>query len=418
MVGTIKARTGCAHAPPRAIRFAILSIMKIKVKPEDFIVEEITDLRPGEGDFGLYLLEKRGWNTVDLLKRLSRELRIPFSDLSYGGKKDRHALTRQLLTIKAQKAGGEEKGHIELSEDNYSLRFVGFVDRPMGPDLIRGNRFELTIRDLVKDEVHPALSGIELVSKVGFPNYFDDQRFGSFDTRQGFIAEKILKGHYNGALKIFLTHIRPEDRGEDKERKRFFFDHWRDWQACFEKAASVSERDTFGVLVKDPEGFVPVLQRVAREEMSLFFSAYQSSLWNDILRRVVKEKVRSVCVYPGIAGDYLFYTDPDPEAFRYLKGLEIPTPASGVTMPDALTEALYSEVLADNGMKPSLFNIRKIRQAFFKSTERAAIVVPEDMSFDVSADELYKGKQKMTLRFILPRGSYATMFIKRLFSRG
>ena len=391
--------------------------MKLKVKPEDFIVEEIADLVPARrGEFGLFLLEKKGWNTVDLLKRLSRELQIPFSDFSYGGKKDRHALTRQYVSVRKQEKEGRGLKRIEVHEADYSLGFVGHSHRPMGPDVIRGNRFEITVRDVAGEEVRSALSSIEAVGKTGYPNYFDDQRFGSFDTRQGFIAEKVLKGHYNGALKIYLTHIRAADKGGEKERRRFFFEHWGDWQACLERAETLPEREAFTILVKVPGGFVPALQKISGEEMSLFFSAYQSFLWNELLRRVVREKSSVLSSSPGVAGDYLFYADLAQEAFEYLWDLAIPTPASGTTMPDTSTQVLYADVLSERGIRPSLFNIRKIRQAFFKATERRAIVIPDERSAQSSADELYCDRQKIVLKFVLPRGSYATMFIKRLFS--
>ncbi len=390
--------------------------MKIKATPEDFIVDEMTDVVPVKsGDFGLFLLEKRGWNTVDLLRRLSRELDIPFSDFSYGGRKDRHALTQQHITIRRQRMG-RELGRIKVREADYSLGFIGYSERPMGPDLISGNRFAITIRDVSGEQVSSALSGIEAVGKTGYPNYFDDQRFGSFDTRQGFIAEKILKGHYNGALKVYLTHIRPADKGADKERRRFFFEHWSNWRVCLERAKTLPERDAFGILVKDPKAFVPALQKISGEEMSLFFSAYQSFLWNELLRRVVREKASVLSSSPGLAGDYLFYTDLAQETFEYLRNLAIPTPASGITMPDADTQALYVDVLSERGIRPSLFNLRKIRQAFFKATERMAIVIPDELSWESSPDELHLDRQKIVIKFFLPRGSYGTMFVKRLFS--
>ena len=397
----------------------ILSVMKIKVKPEDFVVEEIADVAPQKrGAFGLFLLEKRGWNTVDLLRRLSRALGIPFSDFSYGGRKDRHALTRQYVAVKAQRMRNGEPRRIEVREEDYSLSFIGSSERPMGPDLIKGNRFSVTIRDVTEEAAGSALNGIEAVGQTGYPNYYDDQRFGSFDTRQGFIAEKIVKGHYNGALKIYLTHIRAADKGADKDRRRFFFEHWGDWRTCLESAKTLSERDSFSILVKDPKGFVPALQKIPGEEMSLFFSAYQSFLWNEVLRRVVKEKASALRSSPGIAGDYLFYAGLTPEAFELLRTLAMPTPASGITMPDDLTQALYADVLSERGIRPSLFNIRKIRQAFFKATERMAVVIPDELSWEASVDELYRDRQKLVLKFVLPRGSYATMFVKRLFSGG
>ncbi len=151
--------------------------------------------------------------------------------------------------------------------------------------------------------------------------------------------------------------------------------------------------------------------------MSIFFSAYQSYLWNEILRRVINSIGNdSPSAYKGIAGDYLFYSRLDDKDYEYLSKLHIPTPASSVKMPDTLIKTLYSEVLLDTNLKASLFNIRKIRQAFFKGADRKAIIIPEDLSFDYSEDEIYRGKKKLTLKFFLPRGSYGTMLVKRLFN--
>ncbi|KAA0242759.1 MAG: tRNA pseudouridine(13) synthase TruD [Candidatus Brocadia sp. AMX2] len=88
-------------------------MIKVKVKPEDFIVEEVADLPlQKDGNFRVYLLRKRGWNTVDILKMLSRKFSIPHSYFSYGGKKDKYAFTSQYITIARQ---GDKKTTPPLS---------------------------------------------------------------------------------------------------------------------------------------------------------------------------------------------------------------------------------------------------------------------------------------------------------------
>ncbi|MFN3532858.1 MAG: tRNA pseudouridine(13) synthase TruD [Candidatus Brocadia sp.] len=468
-------------------------MLKIKVKPEDFIVEEVADLPlQKDGNFRVYLLKKRGWNTVDILKMLSRKFNIPYSCFSYGGKKDKYALTSQYITIARQTTHPSQgkvkktwimptnsefhtKGRYpiptKVDEENYSLSFVGLMDRPMGPDLINGNRFQIVVRNLTENELKSALGEIERVKKDGYPNYFDDQRFGSFDARQGFIAEKILKKHYNGALKIYFSSIHPEDSKEEKEHRKFFYENWGNWQACLKEATSKFEKEAFRYLMKHPKGFIPILQRISHEKMVLFFSAYQSHLWNELLRKIITavmssdiryQKLKSsgaeaphsvqhshnnVChaeqdkgsdstsrnhkiegwheqtclsvpglkISKGIAGDYLFYTQLDDKNKAYLSTLIIPMPASNIRMPDDFTKNLYAEVLKENDLKSPMFNIRKLRQAFFKGIERKAIVTPEDLSVDSAEDEIYQGKKRLILKFFLPRGCYGTMFIKRLF---
>ena len=431
-------------------------MIKIKVKPEDFVVEEVADISTSDtGNFCVYLLKKRGWNTVDVLKNLSKKLNLPSSDFSYGGKKDKYALTLQYITIGRQgykqttpsaptssQGGGEgriKKSWImrkdvqspsavnsaeikrlipmKLDKENYSLSFVGLMDRPMGPDLIKGNKFHIVVRNLTENELKLALSEIVCVKKDGYPNYFDDQRFGSFDGRQGFVAEKIIKKHYNGALKIYFSRIHPEDSKEEKEHRKFIYENWGNWQACITRAMSRFEKEAFSYLEKHPKGFVPILQRISHEEMVLFFSAYQSHLWNEVLRKIIRSiSANSLKISRGIAGDYLFYTRLDDKNKGYLSMLVIPMPASNIRMPDTFTETLYSEVLKENDITSPMFNIRKIRQAFFKGIERKAVVIPEELSVDYSDDEIYQGKKKLVLDFFLPRGCFGTIFIKRIFS--
>ena len=410
-------------------------MIKVKVQPEDFIVEEVADVPVSNtGDFCVYLLKKRGWNTIDVLKRLSKRFNIPFSDFSYGGRKDKYALTSQYITIARNSCKqipmnppqpsytkGEleeiDKGGVENIDKNYSISFVGFMDKPMVPNLIKGNRFHITVRKLTEDDLKSAFNEIECAKRDGYPNYFDDQRFGSLDDRQGFIAEKIIRKHYNGALKIYFTRFHPADSKEEKEHKKFLYENWGNWELCLGAAKSRFEKESFAYLKKRPKDFIPILQRIPHEEMSLFFSAYQSHLWNEILRKIIQSVGNSnLKFYKGIAGNYLFYTHLDDKNKEYLNRLVIPMPASNIRMPDTFTETLYSEVLKENNIKPPMFNIRKIRQAFFKGVERKATIIPEDLSVDYSDDEFYHGKKKLTLKFFLPRGCFGTIFIKRIFT--
>src|SRR5262249_60387808 len=74
--------------------------MKLKQLPEDFQVEELTDMAPsGQGPFALYRLEKRGWTTPDAVQLVRRRWRLELGRVSYGGLKDRHAPTAQYPTV-------------------------------------------------------------------------------------------------------------------------------------------------------------------------------------------------------------------------------------------------------------------------------------------------------------------------------
>ena len=385
--------------------------IKLKSQPSDFIVKEIASLPfHKHGEFSTYLLQKSGLNTIDVLKRISKDLDISLRDFSYGGRKDKHSVSSQYIAIRYPRLG-------HIKQPNYSLEFLGFMDRPMGPDLIKENQFNIVVRNLSDSDIEVAKNEIELVKNQGFSNYFDDQRFGSFDKEQGFIAEKILKGHFNGALKIYLTLKSSEDDKEERERKKSISAHWRDWSACFELARTRFEKIAFSFLEENPNGFLDLIDQIPQEELTTFFSAYQSFIWNEVLRRLLKEKLTGKCpIHPGVAGDYIFYRDLEREDIKYLEDLKIPTLAKNLEFKGALLSNIYNQVLADNGINRTLFNKLKIRRAYFKSFERSAVVKPENLSFKIGSDELSKSNNKLSLDFSLPRGSYATMLVKRLFN--
>jgi tRNA pseudouridine13 synthase len=388
--------------------------MKIKIKttPEDFKVKEIARLPlQKKGSFAVYLLEKRGWNTIDAINAVAEALKIPFKYFSYGGKKDRHAYTSQFIALEGPKPR-------EFVHDDIVLTFQGFMDRPMGPDLIDGNQFQLTVRKLSLEDAQAVVRECEEVKVSGFPNYFDDQRFGSYDPIQGFLAEKILVGHFNGAAKIAMTSVYSENSKEDRLRKDFFAEHWKDWGACASKAVTDFERDAFETLKKGEKGCLSVLNALPREELSMCFSAYQSFLWNETARAVIKEKAdASLTAVPGDAGEYLFYSKLSQDVLLYLEPLNIPTPAHNAKMPDDLTQGIYAKVLESRGVKKPMFNKMKIRRAFFKANDRALIVRPRDLAAQAIEDDRNSGQYKVVLTFTLPRGSYATMLIKRLFCK-
>lgn len=391
--------------------------MKIKAIPEDFIVEEIlgAPIR-AHGAFALYLLRKRNENTIDVLKCISRNLKVPLQDLSYGGRKDRHSLASQYIAVKGRRKLEEKGGEAKIKGRNYTLEFAGFLDRPMGPDLIQGNRFAVTVRSLADGPLQEALAEILKVREWGYPNYFDDQRFGSFDARLGFFAEKILKRHFNGALKNYLTHASSQDRKEDRERKDFFYKHWGQWPDCRKIAKTTFEKLSFSRLTEKPKDFISVLRKIPREEVSLFFSAYQAYLWNEVLRRTLLSRVKGpLAASKGAVGDYLFYRTLEPREFLYWQKLTIPTAASKMAHADGDVEKFTEEFFRENEIERPMFNITKIRQAYFKSTQRNAIVLPQGLACESQDDEMHAGRKKLILKFTLPTGSFATMLIKRIF---
>ncbi|MGB9601014.1 MAG: tRNA pseudouridine(13) synthase TruD, partial [Myxococcota bacterium] len=74
---------------------------KIKVKEDDFIVKEKYSIDISDrGKYSVFLLYKRGWNTDELVKKISNDTGIDVNLFSYGGRKDRHSVSEQIITIR------------------------------------------------------------------------------------------------------------------------------------------------------------------------------------------------------------------------------------------------------------------------------------------------------------------------------
>jgi len=382
----------------------------IKYQPEDFVVRERATISLlDRGPYAVYLMTKRGRNTLDALREAAKFWGIPYSNCAYGGKKDRWGVTTQWVTIK----GGEPK---ELELKDLTFNFKGYTDRQMGPDLIEGNSFKLCVRKLSPTEAKAAVEQAQNVARNGFINYFDDQRFGGYDATQGFLAEKLLKNHLNGTIKAFIASTRPDDKAGEKERKAYFETHWKDWRKCLEKAKTNFEKRAFTRLMNDPKAFQVLVNDIPREELTMAVSAYQSFLWNETVRNLLVDRGWAGPSYPGVAGDYIFFEDLSARDYHYLKDMNIPHAAAKALMTDKVIGKVYEKVLAAREINPAMFNKMKTRTVFFKPIPRKVLVKPVDLQAEFADDEVYSGKRKLVLEFFLPRGSYATMLLKRVFA--
>jgi tRNA pseudouridine13 synthase len=379
----------------------------IKRLPEDFIVEENANLplRP-RGDFRAYELRKSGRTTDEAIRRLSRITGVRRELFSYGGRKDKHGVTSQFIAVR-------DPRDISRSEGDFSLRAAGFMERPMGPDLILANAFKVTVRDVIDAAAFER--NIDEVRRSGFPNFFDDQRFRSYDQEKGFFAEKILRRHWNGALQVYFVSVPADAPRSERLRKAGLLAAWKDWPACRGLVRDALERRILDYLVLHPKDYAGALTLIPDEEVAMRYAAFQSHLWNELLRRLLRRKIAALEEVVGREGGYLFWRRLSPDVLDYLRSLEVPTAAATLDFPDRLTASLYDGILKEKDIRPGLFRTKALRRVGFRSFLRRALVVPEDLrALEAGDDEFHPGRRKLTLSFSLPRGAYGTMLIKRL----
>lgn len=388
--------------------------IKLKHRPEDFRIDEASDLELKKtGDYAVYVLSKKNQNTVDAIRDIVVRLDLGgLGDFGYGGKKDKHALTTQYISYHG-------KRFLDQKQEGYEARFVGFMDRPMGPDLVTGNRFVVKVRNVPETFASRVHESSPAVAEMGFENYFDDQRFGNYDPDHGWFAERLLKEQFNGALKAHLCSIYPEDSDETRLRKETFFKKWRNWPALTTVAKTKYEKLCVYTLIRKADAFLPLLRKLPRDDMAFHFTAYQAFFWNEAVRRLLSEDGLSkrTLRYSGRAGDYLFFDRPADRA-KWLCETDLPTLSSVLpkVVSDPLFWDVYRRLISERGLKRAEFNDLKTGQYRFESRPRRILVRPEGLKSTVETDEYFSGKKCLELRFSLPRASYASMLVKRLFA--
>ncbi len=125
--------------------------------------------------------------------------------------------------------------------------------------------------------------------------------------------------------------------------------------------------------------YIGALRQVSKRELLLYLHAYQSYLWNKIAQSLSSGKLELIG----------FLTETD----------------------------IYNQLLEKDNLTKRSFLLRSMPELAIEGSERD-ILVPVK-SFEVLAtsdDDIFEGKKKQILRFILPKGSYATILIKKLFS--
>jgi tRNA pseudouridine13 synthase len=387
--------------------------MKLKQHPDDFFVEELTDVRPGAaGAFALYRLEKRGWTTPDALLAIRRRWRLDARRISFGGLKDRHAHTIQYLTIQR----GPER---RFSQQDIHLEYLGQVAEPFVSRDIRGNRFRLVLRDLSEDDIQVAQDALAEVREFGVPNYFDDQRFGSVHGGE-FMARALVEGDFERALRLALTATYEHDRAAQKREKAILRRHWGDWKACRAELPRGPARNIVDYLAHQPEDMRGAVVRLRPELRGLYLSAYQSHLWNRMLSRWLREHLASenlLDVHLRL-GEVPMHRRLSSEQYAELAALQLPLPtARGEADAADPRTALMQAVLAEEGLTREQLKVKGVRELFFSRGQRAALCLPETLQAQPDEDEQNHGRRKLTLEFILPRGCYATLVVKRISTR-
>ena len=117
----------------------------LRTEPEAFIVEEIPLYEAsGEGEWMMLLIEKRDLTTPFLIRQIGNRLGVGHRDIGWAGYKDRHAVTRQWVTVPAR--AYDDVGAGGLRGDGFEVLEARRHGNKLKTGHLWGNRFRVRVR--------------------------------------------------------------------------------------------------------------------------------------------------------------------------------------------------------------------------------------------------------------------------------
>ena len=178
---------------------------RIRVRPEDFEVEEVPSYEPsGAGDHLYLWVEKRDVGPEFFARTIAQRAGVPVGTVGTAGLKDRHAVTRQWVSVPKEaepRLAAIDGGGIRV------LRASRHVNK-LKPGHLRGNRFRLLVRDADRSKADALTAVLNRIRSQGMPNYYGPQRFGrdgstldlGFDCLLGRQRKRVRPFQYKFAL--------------------------------------------------------------------------------------------------------------------------------------------------------------------------------------------------------------------------
>jgi tRNA pseudouridine13 synthase len=388
--------------------------MKLRRVPEDFQVDEQTRVRPEKGSFAFYRMTKTSIGTPEAIGAIVEKWNVHRKRISYGGLKDRHAVTTQYLTIH----NGPKKS---LRQKSLEVEYLGQVEAPFTPAEIDGNRFQLILRDMSSEDVQRSELAAQQLAETGLPNYFDNQRFGSLGQSGEWIARAWCLGNWERALWLALADPHQGDPSSEKKQKQILRDLWGKWPECQTSLDRSSRRSIVTYLSdkakvgRDPD-YRGALARISVDLRGLYLSAYQSAIWNRLLTRYLESQCHQdhLQSFELISGRCVFPLQLPREQAQSLSRESLPLPCARIERPEGIVGELLDDVLREEQIELREIRVKYPRDSFFSKGTRAVLIRPQNLAWNSADDELYPGQRKLTLKFELPRGSYATILVKRI----
>ncbi|MBC7129286.1 MAG: tRNA pseudouridine(13) synthase TruD [Thermoplasmatales archaeon] len=392
---------------------------KIKMFPEDFIVEELPVYpKPGDGKFVIARVASCNWEANRLIEALASAAKISPNSIGYAGIKDRRAITVQIMSFPSEI---ENLRKVNLKDVKIDILYKSRERVYKGK--LTGNYFHIIVRNIKGNHEDVEKIMNEILKIGGFPNFFGIQRFGIARPITHLVGKYIIKNEMKRAV---MTYIGNPMQGEDEEsyKARKFLEETEDFEKSLEiyPKKLIFERRIIKHLSENKDDWTGAILKLPKNLIKIFVHAYQSYLFNRILSERIKE---GIPINRAIEGDIVI---PFRGEIQTYDGIIVTNEniekinnqiEKGKCYPSAIIfgyDSLFAgkkmgeiekRIIEEEEIKQEDFKVRHIPFLSCRGMRRIIFVPIKNLKWKVEENNLF-------IDFFLPKGCYATSLLREI----
>ena len=383
---------------------------RFRESPEDFIVEELAAGPLPADPAGTHLwftVEKRGVSTPEAARRIAEALGRDAGHVSFAGRKDAKAVTRQTMCIEHVTPDALLAVELERIRIKDPVR----CRTKLRVGQLGGNRFHLRLTGLDGPEARDSLAErLEILARSGVPNAYGEQRFGpSGDSWR--VGHALVKGTPMEYLESVVADGAPGTReaGEELLRRIREGSGSERRRALELKAALAPDLRPVARLLarRRPEDPVQLVRAVPQRARAFHLAMLQARIFNRVLevRRAAGNESTVLVGDVVLAADgrHRVVLEDDPPEAR--EGLVPTGPLWAATGLHAAGEPGRIELAALREEGLELEDLRSPGGLRPRGARRPLVVALSDLEVDGFEDGA------AWIRFSLPVGSFATVVL-------
>ena len=245
----------------------------IKKQNDDFAVSEVITEKAHSricSDFGyaVYKLKKNGIDTRHALDKIFKKYGIRLKAL---GLKDASAVTEQFVFTT-----NKTKRDFEINEPRYSLKKIGYTDKPLSKKEMIGNHFQVRI-----DNASNTIDKFEEHDMI--LNFYGYQRFGSSRPITHLIGKSLLQKDYANVIQILLSSTSEYDKPENTELRKMMSDKSK-YHEAFKIIPNGMDLEKIALKeMIEHDNPVRAIRALPLQIRRFFVHAYQSFIFNKTL---------------------------------------------------------------------------------------------------------------------------------------